>query len=424
MAEVGKNAVENGDDSSEYETDDEEVEVVTEGLKTMERELSEPDDDDVTENSGKGKKQGFIARTFSKSGSSGGIVRTISRSFSKSNQGMSRGMSKNGGLMRTFSRASAQDLDQDEVEAAAAKSEAYKAISEKKAITYSAPTFLFAPYGLNAAMDLLALFHNGIRQELKNSYHLLSVMERMFASLTHETINSFFDYWEVLWHHVQDYFTAEEAIFWHAVDKRVKMENPKLGSQARGKHKAKLILFYEELSKDMDEKFSLMPASEALKGVRYMINKAVSSLLDYFMIMEKSIPEILKSNFNDKELVGLEKDVFQYMLNKGQCVWANAHIPVRWQSEPAAYQTIVGRHFPKLKMLDFKRWQKTFEKEHELLLKNISALSKQAVTGKTTGAGQGEMVPQFYLDKARRKADGLDSESEVDEDDGEYDPEY
>ncbi|KAA8498651.1 hypothetical protein FVE85_6236 [Porphyridium purpureum] len=396
--------------SSEYETDTD-VEVEETALN-YERQLSDPSDDESGVDSGaaSSKSEPKGLKKFLSKNSEGGIVRQLSKSLSKSNMGRS--------LSRTFSRQQFWGDEDEEMQASmASSSEAFKQIRSRKAHTYSAPALLMAPYGSgHPALDMFALFHNGIRQELEYIFYILSAMERMFTDLSYGVIEDWYSFFEVSWGYIVDYLAAERTALFPTLEKRIEIKHPDLISSQRNQKAARLAEFLNRMNKKVKETYINMPAPEALWDLRYEMNKGVSFLLTYIMTEEKVLVPDIESAFKPKEIVQIERATFQEMLAKSPNAYAVPNITFRWIKDPVIYAEIVNRHYPRQQKLKLPKDLKKFEQTHVKLLKMINHESKESVIHANQSAGFGEQVPQFYLDEAQRRVEQVgDGEEEYED---------
>uniref|UniRef100_A0A7S1TM07 Uncharacterized protein n=1 Tax=Erythrolobus australicus TaxID=1077150 RepID=A0A7S1TM07_9RHOD len=94
------------------------------------------------------------------------------------------------------------------------------------------------------------------------------------------------------------------------------------------------------------------------------------------MLSERLLPGYIESVLDADAIVELERSMLAALIAKGKRPWANAHIAVRWQSDPKLYQSSVSRHFSGKRMLEFKRFQRVFESEHQQILKSFNELGR------------------------------------------------
>eukprot|EP00183_Erythrolobus_madagascarensis_P006559 CAMPEP_0185845242 /NCGR_PEP_ID=MMETSP1354-20130828/1259_1 /TAXON_ID=708628 /ORGANISM="Erythrolobus madagascarensis, Strain CCMP3276" /LENGTH=391 /DNA_ID=CAMNT_0028545157 /DNA_START=162 /DNA_END=1337 /DNA_ORIENTATION=- len=353
-------------DSSEEESSGEDTGVAV-PVSVQERVLSEPedenDDDDLVASStpSRPSKVGsMFKKTFSHS--AGGLMKTLS------NARLSRGMSK----PESRHYVESQDTNGSDE----GMREAIRVNAQQTAKTYNAPALINSPYGVRDSVDALSLFHNGAREELGNAFHMIALMDRFGARNSHEIITHFWMYFEVIWDFVSDYFDVEESVMFACLEERRLIPFPEMSESTRRMNKLSIVLRGCELKKQVQWFFSELSIREAQLQLKSAVTEAAVALSEYFLTTEKLLPDYIDSVLDAHEVVELEKNMLSELVSKGKRAWANAHIAVRWQSDPTLYQTTVSRHFSGKRMLDFKRYQKTFETEHEQILKNFNDLGR------------------------------------------------
>jgi len=332
---------------------------------TFERSLSPPSEDDENENS-RADKKGLFKRAFSKEG----LVKSLSR-------GGSLSKSKSKGLYKSLSKGMQRYSDNGESDAANSAIDEEGELQKRRmqasetARTYKAPALIQIPVGVRYSIDLLAIFHNGMRNEMTNVFHMLALMERCGQKLTHEHIQSFGSYFEVVWDYIADYFEVEERVLFLELEEKRLVPNPELFEAPRRLSKLNIVLSGNELRRKIRWCFPELTPTEAFDLLRTEIISATTLLTDYLLLTEKLIPGYIDSVLDSDEIIEIEKRMMNALQVFAKRKWANMHIPIRWQTNSDAYQQIASRHFSGIRMFEFKKFQKEYELQHESILKEM-----------------------------------------------------
>jgi len=316
-----------------------------------------------------------------------------------SGDGTQKSPAKSGELSRDESKELVENA------ASGKHSKQFYALKAKKASTFAAPAMMFAPYGaLGVGMDVLAIPHNAIRNELKDVYYALSVLDRMFTNITANDVDVFVEFWEVSAAFIRAYLSYELEEFFPALDgMNVRLENTPMELVWRGTQVQKVSEALDAMDETIDDSLAYMAPIEKATALRRHVAKVTAKLLDYFLTQEKTLPKLITARFSLAEAKKMEEILFETMLANEEKAYAFAHMMVRWTSGPQR-DFLVKRHFKK-KARAFVHWGKEYDAKHLQLLRQLNERSKALINEMDLDADfDAEMVPIHYLIEATERA--------------------
>mmetsp|Transcript_5981 Transcript_5981/g.10630 ORF Transcript_5981/g.10630 Transcript_5981/m.10630 type:complete len:947 (-) Transcript_5981:720-3560(-) len=292
----------------------------------------------------------------------------------------------------------------------------FQELKARKALSYAAPAFLMVPYGtLGIGMDLLAIPHNAIRHEFKDVYYALSLLDRMFTSLSPRDIDVFSIYWEITEHFIRSYLKYEEHVFFPTLESaKIELHATPMSRSARRSSQLTIYKGLALLQEFIDNESQYMAPSEVALGLRRRITTISSSILSHFLVQEKCLPMLINQVFVLKDAQALEEKMFDTMISSSESNgfsekkssstnalglkfggksgkksgdddgevdadygFACAHMLVRWTRGPQL-EFLVKRHFRK-RARQFSEWGKRFQREHLDLLIEMNERGKEYV---------------------------------------------
>eukprot|EP00184_Porphyridium_aerugineum_P003998 CAMPEP_0184707152 /NCGR_PEP_ID=MMETSP0313-20130426/37125_1 /TAXON_ID=2792 /ORGANISM="Porphyridium aerugineum, Strain SAG 1380-2" /LENGTH=1065 /DNA_ID=CAMNT_0027168725 /DNA_START=921 /DNA_END=4118 /DNA_ORIENTATION=- len=328
----------------------------------------------------------------------------LSKQKSQGGGNLDRRNSSTGGTPMRVSSTGAKSPDyQGVVGSTQKKSSKFMVIQQQKAQSYSGPALLLAPYGsVGHGMDLLAIPHNAIRNEMKEVFYVLSVMERMFTNLRSDHIDRFLEYWAVSEAFIRAYIQYENSIFLPCLfdikDMEFNFKNTGFSELGRRALFQDIINAFNGLDDLMFGGLDYISPLEQIGRIRKAITKLTSAILNYFVTEEKLVAPILTAKLKVTDAKNWEDALFEFLTvnvndeHKAAVAQGKenqddlekipeigelfAHMLIRWPASDAQREFLAKRHF-KPKYL--KKSGPRFQKEHLDLVKELNEASKEMV---------------------------------------------
>mmetsp|Transcript_339 Transcript_339/g.624 ORF Transcript_339/g.624 Transcript_339/m.624 type:complete len:373 (-) Transcript_339:1983-3101(-) len=187
--------------------------------------------------------------------------------------------------------------------------------SQKRQIVIKMPVIIASPYGKLWAVDILALYHNAVKKELQDMYHMVEAMHKFQMSLGMEDIERFYSWWEVFEGFVIDYFDIEENVVFPYLAQRVNLNSTKLNDAERKMTKGKLTRVLKNID-DMEDRFHNRPPGEMLKSFVAFLDEFSPRLLGYFQLEERIVPKLFQSNFEESDRGVIQARVYDFLKNR------------------------------------------------------------------------------------------------------------
>eukprot|EP00183_Erythrolobus_madagascarensis_P000553 CAMPEP_0185848462 /NCGR_PEP_ID=MMETSP1354-20130828/3326_1 /TAXON_ID=708628 /ORGANISM="Erythrolobus madagascarensis, Strain CCMP3276" /LENGTH=750 /DNA_ID=CAMNT_0028548855 /DNA_START=65 /DNA_END=2317 /DNA_ORIENTATION=+ len=296
-------------------------------------------------------------------------------------------------------------------------SKEFYTLKAKKAETFSAPAMMLAPYGvLGAGMDLLAVPHNAIRNELKDVYYALSVLDRMFTNITPNDVDTFIEYWDMSSAFIREFLKYEVCHLFPALERHgVGLEHTPMNKPAREAQALKISEALDVMDDAIDGAISYLPPFERAIALRRYLYKVTTALLEYFAAEEKILPALIDEKVTVAQVAKLEECMFETLQAETERGYAFAHMLVRWTSG-AQRDFLMKRHFKK-KARVFVAWGKEFNSNHLELLRKLNEKSKALVQKMDLDADfEAEKVPEYAGGRVQGKETQGQEADELDDD--------
>uniref|UniRef100_A0A7S1TMX2 Uncharacterized protein n=1 Tax=Erythrolobus australicus TaxID=1077150 RepID=A0A7S1TMX2_9RHOD len=275
-------------------------------------------------------------------------------------------------------------------------SKAYSKIAIQRASGYSAPALIQATFGQSWMRDIFVLPHNAIKEELSETYYLMSVLNRMFTELEKEDIEMFFTHWETTQSFLSKFFAIEEQAIYSRLAKKVTITGI-LSRKERTATRSQMQRTMQVLKSDFENDLIFLPPSEALSIIKKKIDVVVAALSNYMMMELQILPLIFEQHYTATEKDDIEREVVNFFFNDED--GSMIHILLKWIRDPAWRKYMFKKHFDRKRVRVLMEKGKQYEHEHTNIVKKLNNRSKQVVVEMLEADFAAESVPDFYRNK-------------------------
>jgi len=279
-------------------------------------------------------------------------------------------------------------------------SKAYSKIAVQRASSYSAPALIQGSFGVRWSVDPLVLCHNAVKEELSETYYLMSVLNRMFTGLSMDDIEMFFDHWEITMEFLNKYFILEESVVYARLGKHCTITGP-LSRKERTTAKSGMQRTMAILKSDFETDLVFLPPSEALGIIKKKIDKVVSTMSQYMLTESKFLPALFEQYYQPTEKDVMEKEIVDYFFNETNgCM---IHILLRWIKDATWRKYMMKKHFDRKRSRELLEKGNQYQRAHLNIVKKLNHRSKEVVVEMLEDNFAAETVPDFYREKVDRE---------------------
>lgn len=227
-------------------------------------------------------------------------------------------------------------------------------------ITFVFPEVKYTPFGHSWAMDSFALLHNAIRAELKDLFHIGTVMQRRQTLLTLSHIGVFYEWWADFQEFVLAALDIEEEVYFPWVASKdylrgcfKRSERMRINGATRNA--------IANISEYRDKFVPSLPVGERLHGLlEYMMEFTV--LVKHHEEVASSLPGYLETLFKQKEKDANTKEIVSaFRMSDGYD--RNLVLLSRWMPDRAMKRWAFS-HIRSRDLLHFRAWRGLISREH------------------------------------------------------------
>mmetsp|Transcript_54702 Transcript_54702/g.134071 ORF Transcript_54702/g.134071 Transcript_54702/m.134071 type:complete len:299 (-) Transcript_54702:121-1017(-) len=185
----------------------------------------------------------------------------------------------------------------------------------KKAIVRE-PLIVPAAYGLDWAMDCLAVAHNTARIEVQDLYKILGSLSKRRIDLLPRDFVGFYAWFTSFRSYVERIVDAEEEILFKWIESGNSLPDGPASKAARAKI---IALVHEKLEKvaNMETEFESSVNSAKLDIFFVAFDEFSSGLMEFYRAVEQAVPIFIKKNCNQAQKAGIEGQLIK-AISKGQ----------------------------------------------------------------------------------------------------------
>lgn len=303
--------------------------------------------------------------------------------------------------------------------AASEHSAHYMRIKASKINEYSAPAVVMAeyPHPKHWAVDLFSWPHNAMRQEIIELYQMLSSMNRMYLDLERDDIDALFDWLDVFFLFLEEYWQYEAKHMVRKVESRGMMEKEVVHERLR--LRALVAKGVSTLRNNRETKYEFLPAGEALKDIRRTLNKTITHLFEYFRLEVRKYAKTIETKTAKKDWVNETQRMVLHFMN-GKQPAMSSQILFRWMEDKKLQMQLIRSHC--MNLPQFSGWSKTFHEKHSYLVGDLYRRSEAVIIENAVEVA--ERVPRNYVMAARNRDEYDDDDEEDAEGGGDDDDDY
>eukprot|EP00168_Porphyra_purpurea_P010651 TRINITY_DN2651_c0_g1_i2.p2 TRINITY_DN2651_c0_g1~~TRINITY_DN2651_c0_g1_i2.p2 ORF type:complete len:352 (+),score=140.71 TRINITY_DN2651_c0_g1_i2:486-1541(+) len=231
------------------------------------------------------------------------------------------------------------------------------------------PRIVLAPYGDGDwARDVVVFLHNAMRREFMDLYALLDVMQRKKSLLTHDVIESFFDWWADFQAFCLAAINAATDEVFPPITAREPITHQKVRQSSRMLTNGRFLVILQKIT-DYQSQFSRSrPAGEMLPGLLALVDE-LSFIHAYWAALEELIPPVIAVHFCKRDKALWERRIAAHV-RRGNNYDLNMALLGRWLSTAAEAKWKVANlrtseHFT------YGTWVREAERVHYRILKNF-----------------------------------------------------
>lgn len=200
-----------------------------------------------------------------------------------------------------------------------------------KAVMQSSPRmpavgFFGGRYGDQWYVDIVSLSHNAVRRQLFDAFTIANALGKMSLDVAESDLARVYAWLGTLQSFVQAVLKAEDRLLYPLVDNNVKKTKTKEGApvylpellSVRGRREARATIMdlLETARKTRD--VATGETAAKIVALRYALDQFGANVLDYFSVMEKFVPKLLKGTLRKghKDKDKLEKKLFDMLLSE------------------------------------------------------------------------------------------------------------
>lgn len=231
------------------------------------------------------------------------------------------------------------------------------------------PKIVLSPYGEGDwARDVVVFLHNAMRREFIDLYALLDVMQRKKSLLTHDVIDSFFDWWGDFQSFCVAAINAETDEVFPPITHREPITNHKVRQSSRMLTNGRFLVILQKVT-DYQSAFNRnRPAGEMLPGLLALVDE-LSFIHPYWAALEELVPPAIAVHFRKRDKALWERRIAAHV-RRGNNYDLNMALLSRWLSTAAETKWKVA-NLKTAEHFSYGTWVREAERVHYRILKNM-----------------------------------------------------
>lgn len=231
------------------------------------------------------------------------------------------------------------------------------------------PRITLSPYGEGDwARDVVVFLHNAMRREFMDLYALLDVMQRKKSLLTHDVIESFFDWWGDFQSFCVAAINAETDEVFPPITNREPITNHKVRQSSRMLTNGRFLVILQKVT-DYQSAFNRnRPAGEMLPGLLALVDE-LSFIHPYWSALEELVPPAIAVHFRKRDKALWERRIAAHV-RRGNNYDLNMALLSRWLSTAAETKWKVA-NLKTAEHFSYGTWVREAERVHYRILKNL-----------------------------------------------------
>jgi len=231
------------------------------------------------------------------------------------------------------------------------------------------PRIVLAPYGDGDwARDVVVFLHNAMRREFMDLYALLDIMQRKKSLLTHDVIESFFDWWADFQAFCLAAVNAATDEVFPPITAREPITHQKVRQSSRMLTNGRFLVILQKITEYQSQFSRSKPAGEMLPGLLALVDE-LSFIHTYWASLEEVIPPVIAVHFRKRDKALWERRIAAHV-RRGDNYDLNMALLGRWMSTAAEAKWKVANlrtseHFT------YGTWVREAERVHYRILKNF-----------------------------------------------------
>eukprot|EP00184_Porphyridium_aerugineum_P005466 CAMPEP_0184708220 /NCGR_PEP_ID=MMETSP0313-20130426/37664_1 /TAXON_ID=2792 /ORGANISM="Porphyridium aerugineum, Strain SAG 1380-2" /LENGTH=688 /DNA_ID=CAMNT_0027169803 /DNA_START=594 /DNA_END=2660 /DNA_ORIENTATION=+ len=293
------------------------------------------------------------------------------------------------------------------------RSEAFHSIARKRQKNTSEPLLILVGIGRQWSKDLLGIGHNAIREEFHEAYYLLSLLRSMFADLSMEDVEMFFDFWDVTQDFIQAFFTIEEEVIYKDLAKIITIGG-NLERNRRTNNKSHIMRTMQMLKTYFANELIYYPPAQAIDRLKEKVDKIAGATLRYMNECYSTLPMLVDQYLGTDVKLGdeMQQAMVDGIVGTGSSM--NIHIYFHWIRDAVWSRYVTKKYIQKKHKKFWANTRKEFEDYHCQISKDLQTRCRDVFLGKVAQS-EAEMIPGFWREEMQKQFEEQGGFGPVDE---------